>query len=305
MPFSHHSHSGQFCGHAKNTLEEVVQRAVSLGMETLALTEHMPRDERDLYPEEMETRESLFALFDAYYKEAKRLQNKYADQIHVLVGVEIDWIRSSSKEFVSNLFGEYEFDLFVGSVHHVNTIPIDYDNILYERARDTTEGTDEKIFEAYFDAQYEMLKALKPPIVGHFDLIRLKSDDFNGSFQQYAEVWRKIQRNLSFVAEYGGVLELNSAALRKGMSEPYPKEEICMEFLKSGGQFTLSDDSHAVEQVGFAFDLVLKFAQKLEIDALTVFEKGANTRDARFPGTSLRRSLIKDLPSHKFFVSTK
>lgn len=53
MPFSHHSHSGQFCGHAKNTLEEVVQRAISLGMETLAMTEHMPREECDLYPEEV------------------------------------------------------------------------------------------------------------------------------------------------------------------------------------------------------------------------------------------------------------
>ena len=30
MPFSHHSHSGQFCpGHAKDTLEEVIQTAIS------------------------------------------------------------------------------------------------------------------------------------------------------------------------------------------------------------------------------------------------------------------------------------
>ena len=52
MPFSHHSHSGQFCGHAENTLEEVVQTAVSKQMHLYALTEHMPREEEDLYPEE-------------------------------------------------------------------------------------------------------------------------------------------------------------------------------------------------------------------------------------------------------------
>ena len=175
----------------------------------------------------MENRESLFAIFDSYYKEAKRLQQEYADRIHILVGVEIDWIRSSSEEFVNNLFDKYQFDLFIGSVHHVNTIPIDYDKALYKKARETTEGTDAKMFEAYFDAQYQMLKALKPPIVGHFDLVRLQSDDLNGSFQENAGVWQKILRNLDFVARYGGVLELNSAALRKGMSEPYPKEEIC------------------------------------------------------------------------------
>lgn len=34
MTFSHHSHSGQFCAHAKNTLEEMVQSAIANGMET-------------------------------------------------------------------------------------------------------------------------------------------------------------------------------------------------------------------------------------------------------------------------------
>ena len=53
MPFSHHSHSGQFCGHGENTLEEVVQAAIDKKMQVFALTEHMPREERDLYPEEV------------------------------------------------------------------------------------------------------------------------------------------------------------------------------------------------------------------------------------------------------------
>ena len=53
MAISSHSHSGQFCAHAKNSLEEMVQRAIALQMETFAMTEHMPRDEEDLYPEEV------------------------------------------------------------------------------------------------------------------------------------------------------------------------------------------------------------------------------------------------------------
>ena len=55
MPFSHHSHSGEFCeGHAKDKLEEVVQEALRQKMQLLALTEHMPRDQpADLYPEEV------------------------------------------------------------------------------------------------------------------------------------------------------------------------------------------------------------------------------------------------------------
>lgn len=52
--FSHHSHSGQFCSHAKGTLEEVVKEAIRRGWSTLGLSEHVPRyREQDLYPEEV------------------------------------------------------------------------------------------------------------------------------------------------------------------------------------------------------------------------------------------------------------
>jgi histidinol-phosphatase (PHP family) len=56
MPFSHHSHSGQFCGHAVNTLEEVLQAAIEKELKVYAFTEHIPRDDADLYPEEVRDR---------------------------------------------------------------------------------------------------------------------------------------------------------------------------------------------------------------------------------------------------------
>jgi histidinol-phosphatase (PHP family) len=54
MPFSHHSHSGQFCpGHAKSSLEDVIKTAISKKMQVFCLTEHMPRHKEDFYPEEV------------------------------------------------------------------------------------------------------------------------------------------------------------------------------------------------------------------------------------------------------------
>lgn len=143
------------------------------------------------------------------------------------IGFETEWIRPRTLELVKNLQKKYQFDMFVGSVHHVHTIPIDFDKPMYESARTLSGGSDERLFEDYFDSQYEMLQALKPPVVGHFDLIRLFSKDPNGSFQGWDGVWSRITRNLQFVADYKGLLELNSSALRKGMAEPYPKVEIC------------------------------------------------------------------------------
>lgn len=115
----------------------------------------------------------------------------------------------------------------MGSIHHLHTVPIDFDQPMYEQARELAGGTDERLFEDYFDAQFDMLQQLQPLVVGHFDLIRLKSDDMERSFKTWPGVWKRILRNLDLVASYGGMLELNGAALRKGMSEPYPKAEIC------------------------------------------------------------------------------
>ena len=229
MPFSHHSHSGQFCGHAANTLEEVVQKAISMGMTTFCMTEHMPREEVDFYPEEINdhSEASLAKLYDDFYVEARRLQRKYADQIQLFVGFEAEWIRESSLGLINGILEKYDVDLFVGSVHHVHTVPIDFDTELYHKARAIAGGSDEQIFADYFDSQHEMLTSLRPPVVGHFDLIRLKSDEPERSFKTWPSVWEKIERNLKVVAEYGGVLELNSSSLRKGMSEPYPQVEIC------------------------------------------------------------------------------
>ena len=229
MPFSHHSHSGQFCGHATNTLEEVVQDAIGKGMTTFCMTEHIHRGRIDFYPneEKYHTPESLEQLYDDFYHEARRLQKAYADRIQLFVGFESEWIRGASLSIIENLLKKYQVDLFVGSVHHVHTVPIDYDTDGYHKARSISGGTDEAVFADYFDAQYSMLEILKPPLVGHFDLIRLKSGDPDRSIKTWPHVWEKVIRNLKFVAEYGGVLELNSSSLRKGMSEAYPQVEIC------------------------------------------------------------------------------
>lgn len=55
MAFTMHCHSGEFCpGHAADQLEDIILHAISVGYETIGLSEHMPRyEERDLYPEEV------------------------------------------------------------------------------------------------------------------------------------------------------------------------------------------------------------------------------------------------------------
>ncbi|KAL7910279.1 polymerase/histidinol phosphatase-like protein [Trichoderma velutinum] len=229
MAFTMHSHSGQFCpGHAVDQLEDIILHAISLGYKTIGLTEHMPRyEERDLYPEELSDPQASLQILpprhEAYIVEARRLQQKYASQIHIIVAFEAEFIRPSYTPYVQSLFNASPYvDYFIGSVHHVHSIPIDYDKATYATAVAAAGGSEERLYEDYYDLQYEMLQALKPRIIGHFDLIRLMSEEPGRDVRQWSGVWQKIRRNLEYAAEIGAWLECNSAALRKGLDEPYP-----------------------------------------------------------------------------------
>lgn len=156
-----------------------------------------------------------------------RLKEKYKDQIKILIGFEGEWIRPSYAVDIQKLMQDPNTDFFIGSVHHVHEIPIDYDHDMYHQARVAAGGTDERLFEDYFDLQYEMLQMLKPRVVGHFDLIRLLSDEPNRDLREWEGVWTRIVRNLKLIQEQGGLVEINASGLRKGLEEPYPTRPIC------------------------------------------------------------------------------
>lgn len=170
-------------------------------------------------------------------------------QIHILVGLEAEFIRPEYATHVAKLISDPRVDYFIGSVHHVHSIPIDYDADMYAAAVATSNDSEEQLWEDYYDLQYEMLTALKPRVVGHFDLIRLLASDPARDIREWKGAWSKAQRNLKLAAEQGGWLECNTAALRKGLAEPYPGKVIAQEWLSLGGKFTLSDDSHGIGHV--------------------------------------------------------
>ncbi|KAK6504644.1 histidinolphosphatase [Arthrobotrys musiformis] len=299
MPFSHHSHSGQFCAHAKDSLESCILQAISKNLRVFCLTEHMPRaDPRDFYPEELElgiTPQDEIERFAEFYKTAVALRDKYKEEISIFIGFEVDYVRPSMLSEIKKVQETYHFDMFIGSVHHVDEIPIDFSEELFNRAIEAVEAVDagadiaeayhkgtkierfpqtqvteakgeERLFEVYFDTQYEMLTALKPPVIGHFDLIRLKCKDYKLDFQSMKNVWDKIVRNVKFISEYGGMVEINSAATRKGWEYPYPGPDILQLMKAEGVRFVLSDDSHGIAQVAFGYEKSLAYLEKQGVE---------------------------------------
>lgn len=163
--------------------------------------------------------------------EAHRLKSLYANQITLLVGLETEFITSLD---LQNLEGMLErlgerVEYLVGSIHHVNGIPIDFDLPTYQRALasfadEKEEDRQEAFLSAYFDVQYELLRRFKPEVVGHFDLCRLYRPSLH--FRDYPHVFSKIERNVRYAVEYGALFELNAAAFRKKWDTPYPGEDV-------------------------------------------------------------------------------
>lgn len=290
MPHSHHSHSGQFCAHAKGTLEQVVLVAIERGFTLYGLSEHVPRDDPDhLYPEEIElglTPADLHLRFEAYLNEAHRLKKEHLERIALLVGLETEWVGSEKDpEAVDVLLRKYgeRIEYVVGSVHHVKGVPIDFDRATFDKAvaqfseggQNEATGGMSSFLCAYFDAQYELLQRVHPEIVGHIDLCRLYNPKLR--IGDYPSAWEKVTRNVKFAVEYGAMFELNAAALRKGWDGCYPGEDVLQLILGFGGRFALSDDSHGPDAVGQNYALMFEYLRRTGVAEIWYLERSDQT----------------------------
>ncbi|EGV63163.1 histidinol-phosphatase [Yamadazyma tenuis] len=277
---SHHSHSGSYVSHAVDDLDSVVAKAYVMGFTQFCLTEHMPRfDSKYMYPEEIVKGydcKTLNTIFEQYETHARRLQLEYKDKMMILVGFEVEGADLDHIEHAVKL--KSRFDMIVGSVHHALGEPIDFDEDLWRKARDHTDSkTSRELYKRYYEMQHTMIDKLKPDVVGHFDLISLfqPQDDVDPTTGKnvmnidmetdWPEVWAQIVKNIELAASYGGLFELNSAAIRKGWATPYPKPVIAHAILDHGGRFCLSDDSHGMKQIGLNYHKVLEYVKELQL----------------------------------------
>jgi histidinol-phosphatase (PHP family) len=247
----HGGHSGQFCNHAHDTLEAVVQAYIAAGFAWVGITEHMPpAADRFLYPEERQAgldARQMRERFDAYIEEARRLQEKYAGRLEIFVGFETE-AYSGAMALARELVAKYQPDYVLGGVHHVADIPFDYSQDEYDRAVAAAGGI-EALYCRYFDLQHELIQTLRPKVVAHFDLIRIFDPEYHRRWEQ-PDIAMRIRRNLELIARLDLILDYNVAALRKGAPEPYLAGPILDQVKAMGIAVAPSDDSHGVGMAG-------------------------------------------------------
>jgi histidinol-phosphatase (PHP family) len=295
----------------------MLEEAFRKGFKTYCLSEHVPRSgSSQLYPEEIEAGLSpskLHQRFEEYLVEARQCASSWNGKLNVLVGAELENIDDECIEYLQDVLdghtssgqsrtkdgsiaGRGRIDYVIGSLHHVDSIPIDFDKETFERALDSFrqdgdhEGqTDEQVLRErahlrlilrYLKEQEQLIHHFQPEVVGHFDLCRLFEPDTpmtmiasKGIIDPVCltllqQVDAAVHSNIELVCSYNGLFEVNSASLRKGWKTPYPGEDVLDVILAKGGRLCLSDDAHSHEQIGLNYQKVKHFLESKGVNEI-------------------------------------
>ncbi len=274
----HGGHSGDFCDHAVGTLRDVLQAAVDAGYHTFGVSEHAPRiGARYLYEEELRRGwdvAKLEAMFDAYFETLVPLIDEFSDRLVVLRGFEAEVVPASYAELTMRWREQYRVDYIVGSVHHVHDSIIDGPRSDFEAALKEA-GSIESLAVDYYAALAQMIRDLRPEVVGHFDLIRKNGVHYGLAID--APLTQRVHDAatdaMQAAAEAGCILDLNTAGLRKGQGIPYPAPWLLEVAKDHSVPFCLGDDSHGPADVGAGLDESRRYLQSNGIQTVTVLTR--------------------------------
>lgn len=257
----HGGHNAIACDHAGATLEQIVHAAQLFGYHSFGFTEHAPRVEpHRMYAEERALGwdvDELLRRFRAYSDAADALRASAPEDLTILKGFEAEVVPEHNyPEIMLAWRREMEFDYLVGSVHWVGGHIIDYTPAMRARAIEACGGL-EAMARRYYQTAAQMLHALRPEIVGHFDLVRLAFDSEEAAAAP--AIRNAAMEALEAARDVGALIDVNTAGYRKGLGRPYPAPWIVRAALDLGLGFTLGDDSHEQHQVGMGIHAARRY----------------------------------------------
>lgn len=207
---NYHSHC-TFCD-GRASMEEYVKAAVGAGFTAYGVSSHAP------LPFPAEWTMPLEQL-PAYLRELSRLKEKYAGQIELYGGLEIDYLDDRHHAGIP-LFQELPLDYRIGSVHLVHAdggeiVDTDTGGDHFKMLADRYfHGDVKEIARRYYEACGRMLECGGFDFVGHADKIAWNMEYCKPGVTD--ELWYRNLRDGFFasVARKGVMLEINTKAYR-------------------------------------------------------------------------------------------
>lgn len=250
-----HNHT-TFCNHANGSMEEYVLKAIEQKIDVFGFSEHAPMyfDEKYRLPIEKK------ALYESKVLE---LKEKYKEQIEILLAYEVDYIEG----YILDEIISSNVDYLIGSVHFIKEKDANlwgFDNP--EFIGKYSEKNIDTIWQEYFEAIESMANSKLFDVVGHLDLIKVFKYLPTKNIQDIA------YNALQAIKESDMVLEINAAGLRKPIAQPYPSKQLLQQAYDLGIDITFSSDAHEIDQVGFAYDEVIKLAKEVGYTHCALFK---------------------------------
>jgi len=251
-----HIHTS-FSGDSDTPPREQLDRAVSLGMKRVCITDHHDHDVVSDIDFELD--------FFSYFDEMLRLRAEYENRLDICIGVELG-LQCRIAEYLEGLTGEFPFDFVIGSVHFIDGLDPYYDEYFETHPKNA--------YERFFEATLSRVKKIDCfDSLGHLDYI-VRYGQKHGLSYSYREFAEYIDPILRVLIEKGKALECNTGALAKGMNDPNPCREVFMRYRELGGELvTLGSDAHSPENLGFGFDRAGKMLKDCGFEYYTVFRE--------------------------------
>jgi len=248
-----HNHT-VLCNHATGTIEEYLQKAISLGIDIYGFSEHAPmKNFEDGYRLTLDN-------INLYKNEVLHYKEKYKDDINLLLGYEVDYIDDSY--LLDEIIKDDSVDYLVGSVHYLDKWGFDNPEFIEQyQSKDI-----DTIWQEYFEAVYNMVQSGYFNIVGHLDLIKVFK------FLPKKDIKSIAYKTIKAIKKANIAVEINSAGFRKPIREQYPSKELLELCFEADIPITFSSDAHSVEQVGFEYDKSKKLALEVGYTKAVYFQ---------------------------------
>ncbi len=250
-----------FSGDGSFSPEIMIEKAISLGLSHLCLTDHMDYDYTD---------GGICFEFDPkkYFDYMTPLKEQYQDRIDLMIGVELGLQPYLSSRH-HNLVFSHPFDYVIGSIHLVNSRDPYYPSFFEGREEQTA-------YREYFECVLQNLKSyMNFDSLGHLDyVVRYgPTKNKNYAWTQYGEILDAILRIL---IKNEIALEVNTGGYKYDLGEPNPCADILKRYKELGGKLlTIGSDAHDPAYLAYEFSRLRELLISCGFSSYYIFKKRA------------------------------
>lgn len=197
-----------------------------------------------------------YEKYEDYLQIVRKLKQDYKDQLEILCGLEIDYIPGLWPK-ISKMLQPEQLDYFIGSIHFVDAFndgtPWSIDGTHDEFYKGWTEifhKDSHALVRKYFDYTRQMVRDMKPPVIGHLDKIKMQYND-DCFIPETDKIYRdELLATLEVIAQYGGVVEINTRGVyRRGEPEFYPSQWLFKEMNHRNIPVMVNSDAHRPHEI--------------------------------------------------------